>query len=48
VIGSGENFADERRRNRGNGIAEVLESGRLEVVFEGRDGKTRVWRLRRN
>jgi len=46
VIGSGENFVNGERVLRGRGIAEVLESDRLEVVYEGRDGKTRVWRLR--
>ena len=44
IIGTGENFTDGRQIFRGRGIAEVLESDRLEVVYEGRDGKTRVWR----
>lgn len=47
IIGSGENFADGKRRLRGHGIAEVLESGDLDVVYEGRDRKTKVWKLRR-
>jgi hypothetical protein len=48
IIGSGENFrADGTRSMRGRGIAEILESDRLEVVYEGRDGKTKVWKLRR-
>ena len=46
VIGSGENFEDGERMFRGMGIAEVLESGRLEVVYEGRDNKTLVWKSR--
>jgi 4-amino-4-deoxy-L-arabinose transferase-like glycosyltransferase len=47
ILGSGENFADGRSAMRGGGIREVLESNRLEVVYEGRDGRTKVWRLRR-
>ena len=46
IIGSGENFVNGRRGLRGQGIAEVLEGERLEVVFEGRDGRTRIWKLR--
>jgi hypothetical protein len=46
IIGSGENFVDRERMYRGKGIAKVLESDRLEVVYEGRDGKTKVWKLR--
>ncbi|HUD96840.1 MAG TPA: hypothetical protein VMO24_04805, partial [Woeseiaceae bacterium] len=47
VIGDGQVSETLRRRNRGNGIAEVLDSGRLELVYEGRDGATKVWRLSR-
>jgi hypothetical protein len=47
ILGSGENFADGRRGMRGGGIYELLESDRLEVIYEGRDGRTKVWRLRR-
>ena len=47
VIGDGQVSDTLRRRNRGNGIAEVLASGRLELVYEGRDGATKVWRLSR-
>lgn len=46
VIGSGENFVGDKRMFREWGIAEVLESDLLDVVFVGRDGRTRVWRLR--
>ena len=46
IIGSGENFEDGERMFRGMGIAEVLESDRLEVVYEGRDKKTIVWKKR--
>jgi hypothetical protein len=45
IIGSGENFVNGKRLFRGQGIADVLESDRLEVVFTGRDNKTRVWKL---
>lgn len=45
VIGSGENFVDGRRLFRGRGIADVLASDQLEVVYNGRDGKTLVWKL---
>jgi hypothetical protein len=47
IIGSGDNFRNGVARFRGYGIAEVLESDRLEVVYHGRDGKTLVWKLRR-
>jgi hypothetical protein len=45
IIGSGENFRNGVRQFRGRGIQEVLDSGRLEVVYEGRDDKTKVWKL---
>jgi hypothetical protein len=46
VIGS--QFAEGMlRRNRANGIAEVLESDRLEVIYVGRDHETKVWKRRR-
>jgi hypothetical protein len=35
------------RRNRGNGIAEVLESDRLEIIYVGRDRATTIWKVRR-
>jgi hypothetical protein len=44
IIGSGENFVKGRRLLRGQGIEAVLESSRLTVVFDGRDGKTKVWK----
>jgi len=46
IIGSGENFVGEDRLFRGQGILEVLDSDSLEVVYDGRDGKTKVWKLR--
>jgi len=42
VIGSGENQEDGRRRARGPGLAEMLESSRFRVVWRGRDGLTTV------
>jgi hypothetical protein len=47
ILGSGENFYEGARLFRGRGISDVLESHRLEVVFTGRDGKTKVWRNRK-
>jgi hypothetical protein len=45
VIGSGElHSIDGRRYMRGLGIQEVLDSPRFEVVYEGRDGYTKVWK----
>lgn len=46
IIGSGENFVGEKRLFRGEGIAQVLTSDSLDVVFDGRDGKTKIWQLR--
>lgn len=46
IIGSGENFVGDERFLRGFGIAEVLESDLLEVVYRGRDGRTLVWKRR--
>jgi hypothetical protein len=45
IIGSGENFVDGERSFRGEGIKEVLDSDLLNVVYDGRDGKTKVWKL---
>lgn len=45
IIGSGEDMADGRRYLRGDGIDDLLDSGRLATVFVGRDGRTRVWRV---
>jgi hypothetical protein len=45
VIGSGEQHAEDGRRfMRGLGIQEILESPRFEVIYEGRDGYTKVWK----
>jgi len=46
VIGSGENTRDGRREMRGFGIFDVLKSDRLEEVYLGNDGATKVWRAR--
>jgi hypothetical protein len=43
VIGSGENWADKRKGMRGD-MDPVLHSQQFEVVYEGRDGLTKVWR----
>lgn len=43
VIGSGENQNDKRKGMRGDMDA-VLHSSQFEVVYEGRDGLTQVWR----
>jgi hypothetical protein len=47
IIGSGEFHESQLRSNRANGISEVLESDRLEVIYVGRDRKTKVWKPRR-
>lgn len=47
IIGSGENFVGNVRRLRGEGIAEALQSDRLEIVFNGRDNKTKIWKALR-
>lgn len=43
VIGSGENQSDKRRGMRGD-MDPVLHSKQFEVIYEGRDGLTQVWR----
>lgn len=43
VIGSGENQSDKREGMRGD-MAPVLRSEQFQVVYEGRDGLTQVWR----
>lgn len=43
VIGSGENQSDKRRGMRGD-MDDVLHSSRFEVIYQGRDGLTKVWR----
>jgi 4-amino-4-deoxy-L-arabinose transferase-like glycosyltransferase len=47
IISSAQVSEGAQRRNRGNGISEVLESDRLEAIFTGRDRETTVWRVRR-
>jgi hypothetical protein len=47
VISSAQVSESLMRRNRAGGIASVLASERLEVIYKGRDDKTTVWRLRR-
>jgi hypothetical protein len=46
VISNAQVSKSTQRRNRGNGIAEMLESDRLEVAYVGRDRETIVWKLR--
>lgn len=43
VIGSGENQSDHRKGMRGD-MDGVLRSAQFEVIYEGRDGLTKVWR----
>jgi hypothetical protein len=43
VIGSGENQSDKRKGMRGD-MDPVLHSKQFEVVYQGRDGLTQVWR----
>jgi hypothetical protein len=45
VIGSGENQEDGRHLMRSFGIAEVLQSPSFQVIYSGRDGLTRVWKV---
>jgi hypothetical protein len=47
IIGSGENVTDGELLFRGQGIKEVLDSDLLTVVYNGRDDKTKVWKLAR-
>ena len=44
IIGSGEDQEDGRKLMRSFGIAEQLASAEFKVVYEGRDGVTRVWK----
>jgi hypothetical protein len=46
IVGSGENFVDGERLFRGDAISDILKSDRLEIVFTGRDEKTKIWKLR--
>lgn len=43
VIGSGENQSDHRKGMRGD-MDTVLRSQQFQVIYEGRDGLTQVWR----
>jgi hypothetical protein len=46
VIGSGEEQADGRKFVRGEGIFNALQDPVFEPIFLGRDGLTRVWKVR--
>lgn len=45
IIGSGENQENKRRYARGSELAEVIESGRFDIVYTGRDGLTQVLQI---
>jgi len=45
IIGSGENQEDGRKFMRSFGIYEALQSPRFHVVYSGRDGLTKVWKV---
>jgi hypothetical protein len=45
VIGSGEDQEDGRSLMRGLGIAQTLRSPAFHVIYRGRDGFTRVWKV---
>jgi hypothetical protein len=47
VISSAQVSDSLMRRNRGNGIAEALDSDLLEIIYVGRDRATTIWKLRR-
>jgi hypothetical protein len=47
IIGDGQVSDTLSLRNRGNGISEVLDSDQLEIIYAGRDLRTRVWKLER-
>jgi hypothetical protein len=47
IISSSQSPPGLERRNRANGISAILSSDRLSVVYEGRDRKTKVWKLRK-
>jgi Dolichyl-phosphate-mannose-protein mannosyltransferase len=46
VIGSGEEQEDGRRFVRGAGIYKALQEPIFEPIFLGRDGLTRIWKVR--
>jgi len=43
IIGSGEILPGREEWARGLGVGDVLNSGRLKVIHEGRDGISKVW-----
>jgi hypothetical protein len=45
IIGSGENQEDGRRHMRGEELHAVLSSPSLPVVYVGRDGLTKIWKI---
>ena len=45
IIGSGENQEDGRRLMRGPELNARLTSDEFPVVYEGRDGLTKVWKI---
>ncbi len=45
IIGSGELQEDDRQYIRGPELSAFMQSKRLKVVFVGRDGLTKVWRI---
>jgi hypothetical protein len=46
IVGSGEQQEDGRRYARSSGIFEALEEPIFEPVYLGRDGLTRIWKVR--
>ena len=47
IISNAQVSDDLLRRNRGSGIAKVLESERMDIIYWGRDDMTTVWKVRR-
>lgn len=45
IIGSGESLGDGRRQVRGPSLAPLFETAGWPVVYRGRDGFTKVWRI---
>ncbi|HWW20933.1 MAG TPA: glycosyltransferase family 39 protein [Steroidobacteraceae bacterium] len=45
VIGSGEDYIDDRRYMRSDGIYEVMQQPEFQQIFLGSDRTTRVWRI---
>ena len=46
IISSSQGSPKWKLDNRADGIAEILESDRLEVIYVGHDHETKVWKLR--